>query len=321
MTRPPRGADALVAALGAAGARRVFALSGNHVMPVFDALFDSSIALVHTRHEAAAVHMADAWARLTGEVGIALVTGGPGHANALSALYTAQMAEAPLVLLSGHAPQRQLGRGAFQEMRQAEMALPVTKAAWTCAGPDDVARDFARALRIARAGRPGPVHLSLPSDALEGVVAGAAALTATDFAPPLQPLAEDAARALLARLCRARRPLILAGPAAMTQAGRQRLQALQAAAACPSSAWRARAASPTPAWAPLPRCWRRPTRCCCWASGWTSRCASRRCRPWRPSATGCRSTPTRPRSSAAAVPSASGCATPCRPTWGRRSMH
>jgi hypothetical protein len=78
VTRPHRGADALVAALGAAGVTRVFALSGNHVMPVFDALFDSGIALVHTRHEAAAVHMADAWARLTGEVGVALVTGGPG---------------------------------------------------------------------------------------------------------------------------------------------------------------------------------------------------------------------------------------------------
>ena len=128
------------------------------------------VKLLHTRHEAATVHMADAWARLTGEVGIALVTGGPGHANAVSALYTARMSESPVVLLSGHAPLAQLGRGAFQEMQQAAMAAPVTKASWACLGADAVASDMAEAMAIARAGRPGPVHLSLPTDALEAAV-------------------------------------------------------------------------------------------------------------------------------------------------------
>src|SRR5664279_1410886 len=102
--RAMRGADALIRSLQGAGVRRVFTLSGNHIMPVFDAALDAGIELIHTRHEAAAVHMADAWARLTGEPGIAMVTGGPGHANALGALYTAAMAESPVVLLSGHAP-------------------------------------------------------------------------------------------------------------------------------------------------------------------------------------------------------------------------
>src|ERR1700681_1912971 len=87
MASRQRGADALVRAMTNAGVHRVFTLSGNHIMPVFDAAIDAGIALVHTRHEAAAVHMADAWARLTGEPGIALVTGGPGHANAVGALY------------------------------------------------------------------------------------------------------------------------------------------------------------------------------------------------------------------------------------------
>src|SRR3954469_20627274 len=113
MTSRTRGADALVAALSAAKVRRIFTLSGNHVMPVFDAAIDAGIELIHVRHEAAAVHMADAWARLTGEAGAALVTGGPGHANAVGALYTAAMAESPLVLFSGHAPHDELGRGAF----------------------------------------------------------------------------------------------------------------------------------------------------------------------------------------------------------------
>ncbi len=140
--RRHRGADALVRSLEAAGVARIFSLSGNHIMPVFDALVDSAIELVHVRHEASAVHMADAWSRITGQVGVALVTGGPGHANAISALYTARMAEAPVVLLSGHAPNDQLGLGAFQEMRQAEMAEPVCKAAWVCAGAADDRRRY-----------------------------------------------------------------------------------------------------------------------------------------------------------------------------------
>ena len=74
-----RGADILVRTLAAAGTKQVFTLSGNHVMPVFDAALDAKLPLLHVRHEAAAVHMADAWGRITGEVGVALVTGGPGH--------------------------------------------------------------------------------------------------------------------------------------------------------------------------------------------------------------------------------------------------
>ena len=120
MTIRTRGADALVQAMRQAGVRRLFTLSGNHIMSIFDAALDAGITLVHTRHEAAAVFMADAWGRLTGEPGVALVTGGPGHANAVGALYTAAMSESPVVLLSGHAPAGQLGTGAFQEMRQAE---------------------------------------------------------------------------------------------------------------------------------------------------------------------------------------------------------
>jgi acetolactate synthase-1/2/3 large subunit len=113
--RGSRGADMLAASLARAGVRRVFSLSGNHIMPLYDALLDVRIPIVHVRHEGAAVHMADAWARLTGEVGVALLTGGPGHANGVSALYTAGASESPVVLLSGQAPLGQVGRGAFQE--------------------------------------------------------------------------------------------------------------------------------------------------------------------------------------------------------------
>ncbi|HVC11644.1 MAG TPA: thiamine pyrophosphate-binding protein, partial [Burkholderiales bacterium] len=104
-----RGADVLARSLARAGTRYVFTLSGNHIMPVFDAALDAGLPLLHVRHEAAAVHMADAWGRLTGEVGVALLTGGPGHANGVSALYTALASESPVVLLSGHAPLAELG--------------------------------------------------------------------------------------------------------------------------------------------------------------------------------------------------------------------
>jgi acetolactate synthase I/II/III large subunit len=224
-----RGADALVRAMQQGGVRRIFTLSGNHIMPVFDALFDSGIALTHVRHEGAAVHMADAWARITGEVGIALVTGGPGHANAIGALYTAAMAESPIVLLSGHAPTRELGCGSFQEMAQADIAAPLTKASWTCASVDALASDFAKAVRIAHAGRPGPVHLSLPVDLLEAQVNANVVPASSDLRGAPTQLTDDQIAKVLARLRVARRPLILTGPVSMTRRGRQATSALEAA--------------------------------------------------------------------------------------------
>jgi acetolactate synthase-1/2/3 large subunit len=222
----------LVAAIASAGVKRIFTLSGNHVMPVFDAARDAGLELVHVRHEAAAVHMADAWARLTGEVGIALVTGGPGHANAVGALYTARMAESPVVLLSGHAPMNELGRGSFQEMAQAEMAAPACKRSWMNRDASSLAGDFVDAVRIARSGRRGPVHLSLPVDSLEAKGAGAG-VQAADFGVAEAPFAEADADAALARLLKAQRPLILVGPGFCTGAGRSRVAALADATAIP----------------------------------------------------------------------------------------
>jgi acetolactate synthase-1/2/3 large subunit len=224
-----RGADALVQSLQACGVRRVFTLSGNHIMPVYDAAFDAGIELLHVRHEAAAVHMADAWARLTGETGVALVTGGPGHANAVAALYTAGMAESPVVLLSGHAPNSQAKMGAFQEMRQAEIAAPLAKASWTCAAAAAVAGDVEKAVAIAREGRAGPVHLSLPVDVMEGET-GAEATRRRPIVAAQQGLD---AQSFLARLRRAKRPLILTGPASTTKSGRERMGLLGQASGIP----------------------------------------------------------------------------------------
>ncbi|MGH8665709.1 MAG: thiamine pyrophosphate-binding protein [Burkholderiales bacterium] len=230
-----RGADVLAASLARAGARYLFSLSGNQIMPVYDAALDAGLEIVHVRHEGAAVHMADAWGRLTEVPGVALVTGGPGHANAIGALYTAAAADSPLVLLSGHAPLAQLGMDAFQEMRQADMAAPVVKASWTAQSAATLGADIARAFRIARSGRPGPVHLSLPFDVLEAKASRSetAPPSADAFLPSQQTLSAAVGGEVAAELLRARRPLIIAGPMLTGMRGRTQREALARACGIP----------------------------------------------------------------------------------------
>jgi acetolactate synthase-1/2/3 large subunit len=226
-----RGAEILTRTLAAAGVRHLFSLSGNQIMPVYDAALDAGLSIVHVRHEGAAVHMADAWGRLTGSPGVALLTGGPGHANGLGALYTALAAESPMVLLSGHAPLAELGRGAFQEMRQADLAAPLTKESWTARSAAALGEDIVRALRTACSGRPGPVHVSLPFDVLEAKVAATPnpALPASE----VQRLDPSTASAVAAELGRAQRPLVLVGPAMAGAAGRAARERLAQAAGVP----------------------------------------------------------------------------------------
>ena len=224
-----RGADIVAKTLENLGVTRIFTLSGNHIMPVFDALLSTQIEIVHVRQEAACVHMADAWGRLTGEVGVALVTGGQGHSNAAAALFTALAAESPLLLLSGHAGLRELGRGAFQEMAQADIARPMTKASWTAGSLATLGADVARAMRIARKGRPGPVHLSLPVDLLEQEVSAESVFLPEAEAGAVHRVASDPALIdkVVGALSGAERPLILCGPALCDTEGRTARRVLE----------------------------------------------------------------------------------------------
>jgi acetolactate synthase-1/2/3 large subunit len=216
-----RGADIVAGTLQDLGVTRIFTLSGNHIMPIFDALLSTSIQLIHARHEAACVHMADAWGRLTGEPGIALVTGGQGHSNAVAALYNALASESPLVLLSGHAPLSELGRGAFQEMAQADLARPVTKASWTARDAAALGLDIAKAIRLATAGRPGPVHVSLPVDLLEQTIPDGQITrpTKADMQRRPLPLPTKVADKLISHLRAAAKPLVICGPAMCSERG------------------------------------------------------------------------------------------------------
>ncbi len=236
MTQALRGADIVARSLERLGCKHVFTLSGNHIMSLFDAALETKLDLVHVRHEATAVHMADAWGRLTGEAGVALVTGGPGHANAVGALFTALGAESPMVLLSGHAATWELGRGGFQEIRQADMAAPVAKASWTAKSAAALGSDVAEAIRIATSGRPGPVHVSLPSDLLDERVESNAVVwpEALDGAPSAPLLTTAVADAVLAAIAGAARPVIFARPQLSGPSGRALLARLEAATQTPA---------------------------------------------------------------------------------------
>ena len=209
-----RGADKLAQALQIAGVQKVFSLSGNQIMSIFDSCLDTDIRLFHVRHEGAAVFMAEAWAQLSGEVGVAMVTAGPGLGNALGALYAAKASESPVLLLSGDAPQAQEGLGSFQALDLVSMTKPLTKLSFRASDSARLDRDLAMAIQTALSDRPGPVHMSLPADVLAANSTGPLKVSTSDFLPvaPAQP---DAGTLVKMRqfLDQAARPLVLAGPA------------------------------------------------------------------------------------------------------------
>ena len=228
------GAATLVQALARAGTERIFTLSGNQLLPVYDACLDAGIPVTDTRHEAAAAHMADAWARLRGTPGVCLVSAGPGHTNAVTAVANALLAESPVVWISGGSALATRGQGGFQELDQVALAAPVCKAAWQATCTDEIPELVARAWRTALEGRPGPTHLTVPEDLLAGAIAAAPPLPkARDFAPA--PWAADATEVdhALDLLAGAARPLILASPSAARGAAGAALRALAARTGIP----------------------------------------------------------------------------------------
>ena len=196
-----------------AGVDRIFTLSGNQIMPIFDAGIDCAIDLVHVRHEAAAVYMADAWAQLSDDIGVALVTAGPGFANALSPLYSAMAAESPVLLLSGDSPLTQDGVGAFQELAQTDVSSPMVKTALRCSNAVELGNNIANAIQIAKSGRPGPAHLALPFDLLNEDVGQTELPMAHQFVPEVVTLGQDAIAKIIKFVTSAKTPLILVGPA------------------------------------------------------------------------------------------------------------
>jgi acetolactate synthase-1/2/3 large subunit len=194
------------------GVGTVFTLSGLHVAPIYAGLVDEGIRIVDTRHEQAAAHAADAWARLSRGMGVAIVTAGPGVTDAVTGVANAWAANSPLLLIGGAAPTFNQGRGSLQEMPQTQLFQGITK--WTdrVPSPELVPSYLAKAFRVARAGRPGPVFLEIPWDVLsngaDSAVADSVTQYRTEARSPGDPFQVERALFLLSG---AERPVILGG--------------------------------------------------------------------------------------------------------------
>jgi acetolactate synthase-1/2/3 large subunit len=201
--------------LKARGIDRVFGLCGGHIMPIWMRLDAEGIAIVDVRDERAAVCMAHAYGELTGRVGVAVVTAGPGMTNAITGIANAHIARAPLLVLSGRPPRPQENRGALQDLEHTDLVRSITRCARTVREPALVAQELDEALARAegRGGEPGPAYLDFPTDTLRAEVPAAAQLP-EHFAPRPRPtLAPDAAAAAQAAdvLWSAKRPLVISG--------------------------------------------------------------------------------------------------------------
>ncbi|MCS6798597.1 MAG: thiamine pyrophosphate-binding protein [Myxococcota bacterium] len=160
------GGDLVARVLVEHGIDALFTLCGGHISPILVGAKRRGVRVVDTRHEASAVFAADAWARLTGRVGVAAVTAGPGVTNTVTAVKNAQMAESPLLVLGGATATLLRGRGALQDIDQMSILAPVTKWATRVTTYRALAPTIERALRLAREGVPGPVFVEVPIDLL-----------------------------------------------------------------------------------------------------------------------------------------------------------
>jgi acetolactate synthase I/II/III large subunit len=161
------GAEMVIKALGDQGVDVIFGYPGGAVLPIYDALFKQNhVRHILVRHEQAAVHAAEGYARSTGKVGVVLVTSGPGATNAVTGLTDALMDSVPLVCLTGQVPTHLIGNDAFQEADTTGITRPCTKHNYLVKDIDDLARILHEAFYVARTGRPGPVVVDLPKDIL-----------------------------------------------------------------------------------------------------------------------------------------------------------
>lgn len=209
------------------GVSTIFTLCGGHVAPIYDGCLSQQIDIIDVRHEQAAAHAADAWARLTRGIGVAVVTAGPGVTGTVTAVANAQYAGSPLVVLGGAAPRPFQGKGALQEMEQVALLRPITK--WSAAVPDAarLPEFLARAFRLALEGRPGPVFLEIPFDVLSDFVPEDDVPLAAGYKTPFRPHPDPRAiAALVARLRAAERPMLIAGSTAYWDEAAEALAAL-----------------------------------------------------------------------------------------------
>src|SRR6056297_1910516 len=159
------GSEILIDGVRREGVDTIFAYPGGVVISIFDALFNEKrLNVVLNRHEQAAVHAADGYARSTGKVGVVLVTSGPGATNTITGIATAKLDSVPLVVISGQVRNNLIGTDGFQEVDMSGMTRTISKHNYLVSDIEDLPRVIKEAFHIARTGRPGPVSIDIPVD-------------------------------------------------------------------------------------------------------------------------------------------------------------
>jgi len=212
MTRKT-GAQILWDALEHQGVETVFGYPGGAILPVYDALLDSTIHHVLVRHEQGAAHMADGFGRASGRAGVAIATSGPGATNLVTGIATAMLDSSPCVFITGQVPSHVIGTDAFQETDITGVTLPITKHNFLVTKTEDIAQTIKKAFHIAEGGRPGPVLVDITKDAQQGECDyewddSPVELPSRTPRPTVSPEELDHAAEILNT---AKRPLILAG--------------------------------------------------------------------------------------------------------------
>jgi acetolactate synthase-1/2/3 large subunit len=228
------GGELCARVLRDAGVAHAFTLCGGHILPIYDGCLTEGIRLVDVRHEQAAAHAADAYARLTRGIGVAMVAPGPGVTDAVTGIANAHAARSPVLLIGGAAPLGLRGLGALQEMEQLDLFRPITKGAWSVPETRQIPEVLTTAIRTALSGRPGPVFVEIPVDLLLGRVEDRLAPVPKQYVHRPAALADPDLVVRLAHLVsRAERPVVIAGSGVYWDDASKSLAAFAEAAGVP----------------------------------------------------------------------------------------
>jgi len=210
------GAQAIINACAQHGVEYIYGYPGGNCIPIFDALYDSPIKLVLSRHEQGATHMADGYARASGKAGVVLVTSGPGATNTITGILTAHMDSVPMVIITGQTVSRMLGMDAFQEADVTGISFPVVKHSYMIKDPVQIPSVMREAFYLAESGRPGPVLIDVPKDMSAALFSPEDAM---EMHLPGYSFPEDFSKkdveTVAAALREAKRPLLLVGQGAV----------------------------------------------------------------------------------------------------------
>jgi acetolactate synthase-1/2/3 large subunit len=206
------GGQLVARTLKEAGVGHVFTLCGGHILPIYDGCLSEGVGIIDVRHEQAAAHAGDAYARLTRGIGVAVVVPGPGVTDAVTGVANAYAARSPLLLIGGAAPLGLRGLGALQETEQVALLKPITKGAWSVSETRQIPEVLATAIRTALAGRPGPVFVEIPVDLLMTTVEDRLAPIPTAYVHRTRAAVEQGVLSRLETLiAAAARPVVMAG--------------------------------------------------------------------------------------------------------------